>query len=305
MKAVICTKYGGPEVLRLKEVKKPIPRKKEILIKIHVTTVHVGDTRIRGFNVPPSGWIPFRLFLGIIKPRQPILGMDLAGTVEAVGMNVRRFKAGDEVFGSTAFKFGAYAEYRCLPESGMLVHKPENVSFEEAAPLLNGGLTALCILKKADIQKDQKVLIYGASGSVGTYAVQIARYLGAEVTGVCGSSHLELVKSLGADRVLDYTAQDFSLESEHYDLVFDAVGKLSAPRAKSSLKRSGIYLNVLKSSAPGVKDAENHLFLKDLLESGTLKTVIDRRYSLEQIVEAHRYVDQGHKLGNVIITVGK
>ncbi len=303
MKAVICTKYGPPEVLQIREINKPTPRDKEILIKINVTTVHVGDARIRSFNVPRSAAIPFRIFLGIFKPRQAILGMDLAGEIEFIGKNVTKFNVGDKIFASTGFKFGANAEYRCLPETGMIALKPENMTLEEAAPLSNGGITALCMLNRAHIQSGQKVLIYGASGSVGTYAVQISKSYGAVVSGVCSGTNLDLVKSLGADITIDYTKEDFSQNGLKYDVIFDAVGKFSASKAKKSLLKNGVYINVLKTSVKGAKDPANLNVLKELVEAGKLKTVIDKRFSLEQIVEAHRYVDKGHKKGNVIITV--
>ncbi len=303
MKAVICTKYGPPEVLQIQEVEKPSPGDKEILIKIKVTTVHVGDARIRRFDVPKSAVIPSRIYLGLFKPKRPILGMDLAGEIESIGKKVTKFKIGDVVFASTGFKFGAYAEYKCLPESGMIALKPENITLEEAAPLSNGGITALCILDKAGIKSGQKILIYGASGSVGTYALQIAKSYGAHVSAVCSGSNLDLVKSLGADEVIDYTTENFKLESHSYDLVFDAVGKLSGTMARKSLKKKGKYLNVHTTSIRGANNPENMVILKEFAESGKLKTVIDKHYSLEQIVEAHRYVDKGHKKGNVIVTI--
>ena len=303
MKAVICTKYGSPEVLQIREVDKPSPRENEVLIKINVTTVHVGDARIRRFDVPMAAAIPFRIYLGILKPRRPILGMDLAGEIESIGKKVTKFKVGDKVFASTGFKFGANAEYRSLPETGMIALKPENMTLEEAAPLSNGGLTALCMLNKAHILSGQKVLIYGASGSVGTYAVQLSKSYGATVSGVCSKTNLELVKSLGAEMTIDYAKEDFSQNGIKYDVIFDAVGKFPVSKAKKSLSKNGVYINVLTSSIKGAKDPENLNILKELAEAGKLKTVIDKRYSLEQIVEAHRYVDKGHKKGNVIVTV--
>ena len=322
MKAIVCTKYGPPEVLKLMEVERPTPKDSEVLVRIYATTVTVGDSRIRGFRVPPSFWIPARIALGIKKPKKSILGSIFAGEIELVGKEVKLFKKGDKVFGSAGHNFGAYAEYICVAENGCLVLKPTILNYEDAAAIPWGGLTALHFLRKANIQRGQKVLIYGASGSVGTAAVQIARSFGAEVTGVSSTSNLDLVKSLGAIKVIDYTHEDFGKHFENYDIIFDTVGKSSISDCLKSLKKEGIYLHSVVTPALNIRmrltsimtgkvllggtftpKTEDLIYLKELVEKGVLKPVIDRRYPLEQIVEAHKYVDLGHKKGDVIIIV--
>ncbi len=321
MKAIVCTKYGSPDVLQLKEVKKPIPKDNEILVKIHASTVTSSDCRGRSFTYAP--WFrPFGLLIyGIRKPRKNIPGDELAGEIEAVGKGVKLFKKGDQVFAmSSEFGFGGTnAEYKCQPELKLVALKPTNMTYEEAAAVPFGGVTAWHFLKKASIKHGDKVLIYGASGSVGTYAVQIAKYFGAEVTGVCSTSNLALVKSLGADKLIDYTEEDFTRNGQSYDVIFDAVIKTSFTHCKNSLKRGGKYLTVdwpllqaLGTSITGSKkiifgiaptNSEHLISLKKLIEAGKIKAHIDKRYPLEQIAEAHSYVDKGHKKGNVVITV--
>jgi NADPH:quinone reductase-like Zn-dependent oxidoreductase len=322
MKAIVATQYGSPDVLTLQEVETPTPKDNELLIKVHATTVNAGDCRMRSFDVPPLFWLPARITLGFRKPKNPIFGMELAGEVKAVGKDVKRFKVGDQVFASTfEANFGAHAEYKCLPENGAVVTKPQNMSYEEAATLPIGANTALFFLKAAHIQPGQKVLIYGASGSVGTFAVQLAKYFGAEVTGVCSTRNVALVKSLGADQVIDYTQEDFTKNGKTYDIIFDAVGKTTLSQCQSVLKRNGYYLHTVMVlpeiqglwysmttdkkviGGTAVPRREALVFLKELVEMGRLKPVIDRCYPLEQLVEAHRYVEAGHKKGNVVISV--
>ncbi|MFC1693020.1 NAD(P)-dependent alcohol dehydrogenase [Candidatus Latescibacterota bacterium] len=321
MKAIVCTKYGPPEVLQLKEVEKPSPKDNEVLIRVHATTVTTGDARIRSFTWARWFWLPGRIMYGIRKPRKNIPGNELAGEIELVGKNVTRFKNGDKVFGiswGTSYQ-SATAEYKCLSEDRMIAMIPANMTFEAAAAVPVGGLTALHFLRNSKIQSGQKVLIYGASGSVGTFAIQLAKYYGAKVTGVCSTANLELVKSLGADTVIDYTKEDFTKNGQTYDIIFDAVIKTTFSRCKSSLKKGGLFLTLdwplilaLWTSIVGTKkvivgiakqNPKDLIFLKELAQEGKLKSVIDRCYPIEQTAEAHRYVDKGHKKGNVVITL--
>ena len=330
MKAIVCTEYGTPDVLQLKEVAKPAPKDNEILIRVYATSVNFGDLMARNFkavsprefNMPFVLWLLAKISFGLNQPKISIPGSEFAGEIESVGKTVKRFKPGDQVFGFSSQIFGAYAEYLCLPEDGVLAKKPVNLTYEEAAVVPYGAIMALSLLRKANIQPGQKVLIHGASGGIGSAAVQIARYFGAEVTGVCGTPRLEFVKSLGADKVVDYTREDFTRNGETYDLIFDILGKGSFSRVKNSLKPNGILLyasfkmkqlvqmlwtsfagnrKVICAIAPG--STEDLIAIKELIEAGKIKAIIDRCYSLEQTAEAHRYVETGHKKGNVVITV--
>lgn len=323
MKAVVCTKYGAPEVLQIKDVKKPIPKENELLVKVHATTVSAADYRARSFDVPVSFWLPAKLALGFKRPRKAILGMELSGKIEAIGENVTTFKKGDKVFAATLQSFGAYAEYVCLAEDGPIAIKPSVLTYEQAAAIPIGARTAFHYLNTiAEIKPEQKVLVYGASGSVGTYAIQLAKYFGAEVTGVCSTTNLEMVKKLGADRVIDYTKSNYSEALETYDIIFVTVDKCAFSTCKKALHKNGTYLNIgrpmpsfqmfwtsLTSNikvvvGKNVPETKRVLYiLKNIIEQGKLKPVIDRNYPLDEIVEAHRYADKGHKKGNVVITI--
>jgi NADPH:quinone reductase-like Zn-dependent oxidoreductase len=311
MKAIVCTKYGPPEVLQLKEVEKPIPKDNEVLVKIYATAVTASDCIVRGFKVPLLMKIPMALAVGFPKPRNPILGQVLAGEIETAGKDVKRFKRGDRIIAFTYMRFGTYAEYTCLPEKSAMALKPSNITYEEAAAIPYGGMLALHNLKKGNIQSGQNILIYGASGAIGTSAIQLARYFGAKVTGVCSTANLEFVKSLGADEVIDYTKDDFAIEGELYDFIFDAVGKRKNSKFKVQCKKAlapnGKYISVddgtPKTQAEDISEVLT--LLKDLVEAEKIKPVIDRCYWLEQMVEAHQYVDKGHKKGNVGVTVNQ
>ena len=321
MKAIVCTKYGRPEMLQLKEVEKPVPKENELLIRVRATTVTAGDVRVRRFDVPILFWFPIRLALEVKRPKQPILGVEYAGEVESVGTGIKNFKKGDRVFGSTSWlKFGCYAEYTVQKEDGIISKIPDNLGFEEVAPVPFMGIGALHFIKKTNIRRGHKMLIYGASGAVGTYAVQLANHFGAEVTAVCSTSNLELVKSIGAHKVIDYTQEDISTNREQYDIFLDAVGKCPFSKAFTTIKEDGTYITVdrdfsqtmqglwaqltsKKKVIAGTASAktEDLEFLNELLASGKLKSVIDKVFPFEKMVEAHRYVDLGHKKGNVVV----
>ncbi|MFX0184914.1 MAG: NAD(P)-dependent alcohol dehydrogenase [Candidatus Hodarchaeota archaeon] len=299
MAAIIATRIGSPDYLKLKEVEKPTPKDNEVLIRVHAATVTIGDVIMQKLRFPL--WLIFHLF-GMKRKKIP--GHELAGTIAVIGKDVTKFQVGDQVFGTTSgFSVGANAEYVCLPEEwskGVLELKPTNMTFEEAAAVPIGGMTALHILRKGNIQSGEKVLVYGASGSVGTFAVQIAKAFGAEVTGVCSTTNLDLVRSLGADKVIDYTHEDFTKNNVTYDVIFDAVRKISAKSCKNSLAKNGTFLSASSSTS---ESNEKLVFLKQLIEAGKIKSAVDRRYPLEQVPEAHRYVEKGHKKGNVVISV--
>ena len=322
MKAIVYTKYGPPDVLQLQEVEEPTPKDNEVLIRIYATTVTAGDCENRRLEVPILIWLPIRIYMGLRKPKRPILGLELAGEIEAVGKDVKQFRKGDQVFASTGMRFGAYAEYICLPSTYAMAIKPANMTYEEVATVPTGGLLALHFLRKGNIQSGEKVLINGAAGSIGTFAVQLAKYFGAEVTGVDSTGKLDMLRSIGADHVIDYTQEDFTKDDKTYDIIFDVVVKSSFSRSVRSLKQNGRYLLGIPELSRMVRGrwlsmtsskkvvaglvgyrTEDLIFLKELIEAGKLRSVIDRRYLLEQIPEAHRYVDKGHKKGNVAITL--
>jgi len=322
MKAVVCTKYGPPDVLQLREVPKPSPKDNEVLVKVHATTVFAGDCEMRGLKFPFLLRLLMRTAFGFRGPRNNIIGQELAGEIEATGKDVQRFKKGDQVFGTPGIGLGAYAEYKCLPEKAVLAIKPANMTYEEAAAVPVGGLEALHYLGEANIQSGQEVLINGAGGSIGTFAVQLAKHFGAEVTVVDSMGKLEMLRSIGANQVIDYTQDNFTESGETYDVIFDVVGKSPFSLSERSLKENGIYLSanppmsqMLRGprtskigskkviSGTAVQKVEDLIFLKELIEAGKIKSVIDRFYPLEQITEAHRYVETGQKTGNVVITV--
>ncbi|QLG45869.1 NAD(P)-dependent alcohol dehydrogenase [Costertonia aggregata] len=304
MKAVVYSKYGAPEVLQLKELDKPVPKPNEILVKVFATSVTSGDVRLRASDFPPLFWLPARLIFGLFRPKKQILGHEWSGVIEQLGSKVSKFKIGDEVFGTTTMlKTGAYAEYMCIPEhwsQGVVTKKPKQLSHKEAAVLPIGSMTALFLLQKANIQRDQKVLIYGASGSVGSYAVQIANYFGIRVTGVCSTRNIEMVEQLGAETVIDYKKQDYTQSPERYNIVFDTVGKTSKSAAKKVLKDNGKFVTTKILTK---ESKELLLQARQLAETEKIKPFIDKEYSLENMVETHRYVDSGRKRGNVSVVI--
>ena len=303
MKAVVYEKFGAPEVLQIKEIDKPKPKSNEVLIKVLATSVHRGDTRMRNLDLPVPFWqkiLARVFFLGIFSPRKKILGMELSGILEEVGNEVTQFNVGDEVFASTFYdNFGAYVEYKCMADNSLLANKPNNISFEEAATVPNGAFTALGIIKEANIKNGQTVLIYGASGSVGSFAVQFAKNLGAFVTGV--SSKIDMVKDLGADKVIDYTKVDFSSKKEKYDVIIDAVGIYPKKSALKALKKQGVYLNVHNVNSKF--EQKDLVELRDIIEAGLIRIFIDKTFSFHDIAEGHRYVERGHKMGHVAVSL--
>lgn len=304
MKAVVYKKYGPPNVLEVTEMEKPKPRDNEMLIKIHAATVTSGDVRLRSSDFPPLFWLPARLIFGLFNPKKKILGHELAGTIEVIGKNVTKFKVGDSVFGTTTMlKTGSYAEYICLPQkwrNGVVALKPENLSFKEAAALPVGAMTAMFLLEKANLKNGQKVLVYGASGSVGSYALQLAKIQGAVVTGVCSGSNVEMVKSLGAEKAIDYKKEDYSQCNDKFDIVIDGVGKTTKTKAKKVLTANGAFVSVKMLTKEKTENLER---IKELAEKGKLKPFIDQTFALNEIVHAHKYVDSGRKRGNVVIEI--
>lgn len=322
MKAIVWTEYGSPDVLQLKEIEKPAVKDNEVLIRIHAATVTAGDCEVRSFKIPILFWLPLRLYLGLRRPGKKIPGQELAGEIEAIGKDVKLFRKGDQVFGFTGLDFGAYAEYICLPEKAILAIKSDKMTYEDAAAVPTGGTNALHFLRKGNIQSGQKVLIVGAAGSIGSFAVQIAKSLGAHVTGVDSTRKLDMLRSIGTDSVIDYTQEDFTKNGETYDVIFDVAGKTSFSRSLRSLKQNGRYLlgnprlpqmvrglwtSIISSKKVMFEFAgqkvEDLIYLRDLIDAGKIKSVIDRHYPLEQTAEAHRYVENGHKKGNVVITL--
>jgi NADPH:quinone reductase-like Zn-dependent oxidoreductase len=309
MKAYICPKYGPPEVLQLKEVEKPVPKDDEVLIKIHATAVTASDIFIRSSQVPLRVLVPMRLMLGVTRPRKSIIGLVLAGEIEVIGKDIKRFKTGDQVYGLTGFDLGAYAEYKCMKETdsthGCLAIKPTNISYEEATMVSYGGLLAFQFMEKGNIQRGQEVLVYGASSTTGTMAIQYAKYLGAKVTGVCSTANMEMAKSLGADVVIDYTKEDMLNPGAQYDFVLDAVGKNKTSKLKEACKKAlapgGRYASI--DDGPLLLDSKRLALIKELVEARHIKPVVDRCYLFEELAEAHRYVGRGHKKGGVAITV--